>query len=185
MAGKRKVRRLAKEGEDLSKPSTWRLQHGTFGDPVREADPETGTPIALRRAVDTLGAMLANGTITVEMHEAGSMFRTQFRLAALDGVRTTQLVRMPRGTGDTLTERQISVRQKVAAAIDTLGGLHSPGGSSVWHVLGLECSMREWAMQRGWQGRPVSPAQAQGMFTAALSVLAMHYGLARQPRQAA
>ncbi|MBX6376683.1 MAG: hypothetical protein IRZ13_20955 [Acetobacteraceae bacterium] len=184
MAGK-KAKRAAKEREDLSKPSPWRLQHGGFGEAFRDADPETGTPVQHRRAVDSIGAMFANGTITPEMHEAGSIFRTQFRSAALDGVRTTQLVRVPSGTGDTLTERQVSARQKVAAAIDALGGLQSPGGSSVWHVLGLECSIREWALQQGWQGRPIAPAQAQGMFTAALSVLAVHYGLVRRPREAA
>jgi hypothetical protein len=40
-------------------------------------------------------------------------------------------------------------------------------------------------MSQGWQGRPIAPAQAQGMFTAALSVLAVHYGLLRRPREAA
>jgi hypothetical protein len=55
----------------------------------------------------------------------------------------------------------------------------------VWHVLGLECSIREWAMSQGWQGKPIAPAQAQGMFTAALSVLAVHYGLVRRRREAA
>jgi hypothetical protein len=42
-----------------------------FSDPIREADPEKGTPIAHRRAVDTLGLMLTNGTISPEMHDAG------------------------------------------------------------------------------------------------------------------
>ena len=184
MAAKGKARAKQKP-EDLSRPSKWRLQHGGFGEAVREADPETGTPVQHRRAVDTLGAMLANGTISPEMHEAGCVFRTQFRSAALDGMRTTQLIRMPKATGATLTERQVASRDRVAAALDALGGPGSPGGSAVWHVLGLECSIREWAMSQGWQGRPIAPAQAQGMFTAALSVLAVHYGLVRRPRKAA
>ena len=48
MAGKRKEKRAARE--DLAKPSKWRLQHGGFSGPIREADPETGTPVAHRRA---------------------------------------------------------------------------------------------------------------------------------------
>jgi hypothetical protein len=171
--------------EELSKPSPWRLQHGGFSEPMRDADPETGTPVQHRRAVDSIGAMLANGTITPEMHEAGAMFRTQFRGAALDGVRTTQLLRMPGGSGETMTERQVAARQRVLTALDVLGGLHSPAGSAVWNVLGLECSIREWGSQQGWQGRPIAPAQAQGMFTAALAVLATHYGLTLRPRMAA
>lgn len=177
--------RPKREPVDLSRPSRWRLQHGGLGDAVRTADPETGAPIQHRRAVDTIGAMLANGTITMEMHEAGCVFRTQFRSAMLDGMRTTQLIRIPRGAGDTLTERQVAARDKVTAALDTLGGPTSPGGSAVWHVLGLECSIREWAMSQGWRSRPIAPSQAQGMFTAALSVLAVHYGLLRRTREAA
>jgi hypothetical protein len=52
MAGKRKAKRVI---EDLSKPSKWRLQHGGFEDAVRGVDPETGCPIAHRRATDSLG----------------------------------------------------------------------------------------------------------------------------------
>jgi hypothetical protein len=60
----------------------------------------------------------------------------------------------------------------------TLGGPSSAPGSCVWHVVGLECSIREWAMRHGWNGRPVPASQAQGMLVAALAVLATHYGLA-------
>jgi hypothetical protein len=170
--------------EELSEPSRWRLQHGGFSQPVRDTDPETGTPVQHRRAVDSIAAMLGNGTITPEMHEAGAMFRTQFRAAALDGIRTTQLLRIPGGSGDTMTERQVSARQRVLSAMDVLGGLHSPGGSAVWHVLGLECSIREWGSQQGWQGRPIAPSQAQGMLVATLSVLAGHFGLVPRKRAA-
>ena len=47
---------------------------------------ETGLPVMHRRTVDTLGQMLANGTITQEMHDAGAVFRRQFRVAALDQI---------------------------------------------------------------------------------------------------
>lgn len=181
MAGRRKAKRSTVRREDLSKPSRWRLQHGGFGEPVREADPETGTPVAHRRAVDTLGAMLANGTITPAMHDAGAIFRAQFRAAALDALRAVPLVRIPGGTGDPLTERQAAARAKVAAAMEALGGVHNAAGSCIWHVVGLECSVREWAMRQGWGGRSVPASQAQGMLVAALAVLAGHYRLVRRP----
>lgn len=183
MAGKRKSKRAAQARDDLSKPSKWRLQHGGFSDPVREADPETGSPIAHRRAVDTLGLMLANGSITPQMHEAGTMFRMTFRLAALDGMRTTQLLRVPGGSSDLLTERQAVARRRLAAALGLFGGAESAGGSCLWHVLGLECSLREWALRQGWAGRPVHHVQAQGILLTALGVLAAHYGL--HPRERA
>ena len=182
MAGKRKTKRA--EREDLSKPSKWRLQHGGFSEPIREADPETGTPVQHRRAVDTLGLMLANGTITSEMHEAGATFRAEFRRAALDGLQVMPLLRISGATGAGLTERQMTGRDRVAAAIATLGGVDSAAGSVVWHVVGLECSVREWALQRGWAGRLVGPPQAQGMLVAALGMLAEFYRLTPRRRAA-
>ncbi|MBB5691716.1 hypothetical protein GXW77_09345 [Roseomonas alkaliterrae] len=184
MAGKRKAKRVTVPCEDLSKPSPWRLQHGWFDEGVRGKDPDTGTPILHRRAVDTLGMMLANGTITREMHEAGCMFRTAFRTAALDGMRTSALLYLPSSqAGLTLSERQAAARSRLAEALALLGGADSPGGSCLWHVVGLEHSLREWATHRGWSGRPVHHVQAQGMLVAALGVLAVHYGLV--PRRTA
>ena len=45
MAGKRKTK-TTKQKESMG-PSKWRLQHGGFSDPIREADPENGTPVAV------------------------------------------------------------------------------------------------------------------------------------------
>ena len=42
----------------------------------------------------------------------------------------------------------------------------------------------EWAIRRGWGGRPVAPPQAQGMLVATLCVLAAHFGLVATPRAA-
>lgn len=182
MAAKRKQKRT--KTPDTMGPSQWRLQHGDFTPPIREADPETGVPVAHRRAVDTLGAMQANGTITAEMFEAGGIFRRQFRAAMLDGLRAMPMIRIVGGGGNSITERQIAARDRVASAMEVLGGSESAAGSCVWHVVGLECSVREWAMQQGWGGRTVPATQAQGMLVAALSVLAAHYGLVSRGRAA-
>jgi hypothetical protein len=183
MAGKRKQKRSALGAEDLSKPTKWRLQHGAFSEPIRDADPETGSPVQHRRAVDTLGMMLANGTITPQMHEAGSIFRTLFRSAALDGIATSQLIRPAGATNDDIPNRQIDARRRVAQALDALGGHDSPAGSCVWFVVGLEFSVREWAMRQGWSGRLVHGPVAQGILVGALGTLAMHFGFT--PRQCA
>lgn len=183
MAGKRKPKVPKPKNDDLAKPSKWRMQHGGFSEPIREADPETGSPVQHRRAVDTLGLMLANGTITPQMYEAGSIFRTLFRSAALDGIATSQLIRLAGATGGDVPSRQINARRRINTALDALGGHDSPAGSCVWFVLGLEMSVREWSARQGWSGRSVGHAQAQGMLVAALGVLAVVYGLA--PRQRA
>ena len=177
MVGKRKPKVAKPKHDDLAKPSKWRLQHGGFSEPIREADPDTGSPVAHVRAVDTLGLMLANGNITPQMHEAGCIFRTLFRSAAIDSMSTSQLIRLPGSTAGTMSNRQIDARRRVLAALDALGGHDSPAGSCAWFVVGLEMSVREWAARRGWSGRPVPQPIAGGILVAALGILAMHFGL--------
>jgi hypothetical protein len=185
MAAKRPRRPQAKrERQDLAMPTKWRLQHGGFSDPIREADPETGLTVVHRRAVDTLGVMLSNGTITPAMHDAGQVFRTQFQRAALHGVRIASLLRITGTPQPSLTEAQGMAREKVARALAALGGFDSPCGSIAWHVLGLEISIRDWARRQGWGGRLMHPAQAQGTLISALGVLAAHYRLEIRPRAA-
>ena len=81
-----------------------------------------------------------------------------------------------KGNRAELTEAQIDARRRVDEAMDALGGLGSPAGGCVWHVVGLQRSIHQWAMRQGWGGRPINEKQAQGMLIAALGVLAWHYG---------
>ncbi|MGZ9059751.1 MAG: hypothetical protein ACXW14_10980, partial [Burkholderiaceae bacterium] len=64
-----------------------------------------------------------------------------------------------------------------ARALDALGGHGLPAASCVWHVVGMQTSIREWALRQGWGGRPVRQENAQGILVAALGVLAKHYGM--------
>ncbi len=149
-------------------------------EPVYEADPE-GRPVVHHRTVDTLGIMLRAGTISQEMHDAARDFQAQFTIACFDVVRCMSLMRLPGGSdpGD-LTEAQLDARRRVGKALDALGGLGSPAGSCAWHVVGLQRSLREWAMRQGWGGRPVRVEQAQGILVAALGVLMRYYGYGRR-----
>src|SRR5919106_477674 len=52
-------------------------------------------------------------------------------------------------------------------------------GSCVRHVVGLQRSVREWAIRQGWGGRPVRQEQAQGILVAARGMLAGHFGYER------
>ena len=182
MAVKRKGKRSNQGPEDVAKPTKWRLQHGEFTAPGYDADPEMGGVVVHRRAVDTLGMMLTNGTITPEMHDAGSLFTVLFRRAAIEHVATSAMLRLPGRATDNLSEASVHARIKIADAMDVLGGHDSASGSCAWHVLGCGTSVREWAIRRGWGGRPVLPPQAQGVLVATLSVLAAHFGLVARPR---
>jgi hypothetical protein len=143
---------------------------------VREMDPE-GRIVVHHRTVDTLGKMLRAGTITPEMHDAARDLQAAFIVANLDPLRALPILRVP-GTGrdPELNERQFHARRRVHKALEALGGLSSPAGSCVWHVVGLQRSVREWALRQGWGGRPVRQEQAQGILVAALGMLAAHAG---------
>jgi hypothetical protein len=149
---------------------------------VREKDPD-GRIVYHHRTVDTLGKMLRSGTITQEMHDVAKDFQAAFIIAQLDPLRALPVLRVP-GTGrePDLSERQLCARHRVHKAMAALGGIGSPAGSCVWHVVGLQRSVREWAMRQGWGGRPVRQEQAQGILVAALGTLAaqLGYGEARR-----
>jgi hypothetical protein len=124
------------------------------------------------RTVDTLGKMLRAGTITPEMHDAAKDFQAAFIIAQLDSLRALPVLRVP----DTGREPQLHARRQVHQAMSALGAIGSPAGSCVWHVVGLQRSVREWALRQGWGGRPVRQEQAQGILVAALGILAVHFG---------
>ncbi len=149
-------------------------------EPVYEADPD-GRPVVHHRTVDTLGIMLRAGTITREMHDAARDFQAQFTIARFDAIRCMPLVRLSGGGGGAdLSDAQVDARRRVGGALDALGGVGSPAGSCVWHVVGLQHSVREWAMRQGWGGRPINEKHAQGILIAALGVLAGYYGYGKR-----
>ncbi len=164
-------------------PAVYR--HGDLLEPVYEADPD-GRPVIHHRVVDTLGRMRKAGTITDGMHDAARDFQASFTIASyappvclpLDGVPGT-------GSRAELTDAQLDARRQVMRALDALGGIGSPAGGCVWHVVGLQCSIREWAMRQGWGGRAIGEKQAQGILIAGLGVLAAFYGYAGAPRSKA
>ena len=152
-------------------------------EPMCEADPD-GRPVVHHRTVDSIGLMLRAGTISAGMCDAARDFQARFTIAHFDAVRCMSLIRLPGGGGAAdLTDAQLDARRRVGAALDALGGLGSPAGSCVWHVVGLQRSVSEWARRQGWGGRPIRVEQAQGILIAALGVLAKYYGYGRSPRR--
>jgi hypothetical protein len=143
---------------------------------VREKDPD-GRIVYHHRTVDTLGKMLRAGTIDQAMHDAAKDFQAVFIIAQLDPLRALPVLRVP-GTGcePELNERQLDARRRVHEAMGALGGLSSPAGSCLWHVVGLQRSVREWAIHQGWGGRPVDHKAAAGILIAALGMLAAYFG---------
>lgn len=132
---------------------------------------------ARRYEVDTLSQMARRGSITPAMREAGEAFRELFRVAQLDPLSAIDLAK-PKVAGG-LLRRHLAVpghrieaaRAAVWRSVLAVGGPSSPAGSCVWHVIGCERSLKEWALEQGWNGRRISQETASGMLIAALGML--------------
>jgi hypothetical protein len=158
------------------------LPGGRKAEIIREGDPE-GRAVVHPRTIDTLGRMRRLGSITPSMYNAARDFQAQFTIAALDTLRGASLMRISGGGhAADLTDRQVAAREKVLRAMDVLGGINSPAGSCVWHVVGLEYSISQWATRQGWGGRLVRCESARGILIAGLGLLAAHHGY-QQPHQ--
>lgn len=150
---------------------------------AREKDPD-GRILVRHRTIDGLSRLLRSGAITEAMYDAGRVFQASFIVANLDPIRAAPMLRVSGcGRESDLSERQLDARRRVHAAMQALGGINSPAGSCLWHVVGLQRSVREWAIRQGWNGRPVRQEQAQGILIAALGMLARHsrYGEVKLP----
>jgi hypothetical protein len=156
-----------------------RLRHGPVELGPVIAD-EAGRPSRPYRAVDTLSIMERRGSITAGMRQAGEDFRRRFAVAQLDPLRALDLARLSLGDKPTRRDgpapglRVEAAREAVWRAIGAVGGIASPAGSCLWHVVGWEQSLKEWAHGQGWSGRRVSQEAASGILIAALGALEMH-----------
>jgi len=168
----------AAEREDILHPTPERLRRGGIDRLPRPIADETGRPARPYRAADTLMQMERRQTITPAMRQAGEDFRVLFHLAHLDPLRAADLHRLPREARETTqSDRRQEARRKVHAAMTALGGIPSPAGSCIWHIIGCEWTVKDWALREGWSGRPLKQETAAGILVGALGVLQAVYGL--------
>jgi len=159
-----------------SLPPRLKLPGGRAADAVYEADPD-GRPVVHHRTVDTIGTMLRKGTITPEMEAAARDFEHCFALAGLESLKAQDLCRVPgNGRPEPLRDRQLAARERVLNALDAVGGLGSPGGSAIWHIIGRGESIRSWSAHWAWSSRGINQDEARGVIVAALAVLSHHLG---------
>lgn len=162
-------------------PTPERRQHGPIERLERTIGDAAGRPARPYRAVDTLAIMHRRGSISAGMRQAGDDFRTRFAFAQLDPLRALDLSRLrvgerSQGAEDAGPALRIEAsRAAVWRAVQAVGGIGSPAGSCLWHVVGWERSLKEWALQQGWSGRRVSQEAASGILIAALGALESHF----------
>jgi hypothetical protein len=158
-----------------------RVQHGAVELVPGVIADTAGRPARPYRAVDTLTIMERRGSITAGMRQAGEDFRRRFVLAQLDPLRALDLSRLtlgdkPERRGDHAPGLRVeAARTAVWRAIRAAGGIASPAGSCLWHVVGWEQSVKQWAHEQGWAGRRVSQEAASGILIAALGALESHF----------
>jgi hypothetical protein len=176
----RRPRSVSRPDPDVS-PTPERRSHGVIERVDRAIGDEAGRPARPYRAVDTLAIMERRGTITAGMRQAGEDFRACFATAQLDPLSAFDISRQridPSSgfrSGQEPGARIEKAREAVWRAIVAVGGPHSAGGSCLWHVLGWERSLKEWALEQGWSGRRVSQEAASGVLIAALGALEAHF----------
>jgi hypothetical protein len=153
------------------------LQHGRvlgFSNVLADHDGHIGSPLI---RLPLLSRLEARGTISAAEAGAGERFHGLFRIAALDALRAASMERRtPGGTapGD-LSPAGERCRRRVSDAMTALGGAGSPAGGAIWHVCGLEWSVRQWAITAR---RPNE--QCSGILIGALAALAAHFSGGRR-----
>jgi hypothetical protein len=178
--------RMAAAGDQGAGPTPERRQHGAVERLARAVGDAAGHPSRPYRAVDTLAIMQRRGSITAPMRQAGEDFRARFAMAQLDPLRALDLShlrlgdRSPRPDSEGPGLRIEAARTAVWRAIQAVGGIASPAGSCLWHVLGWERSLKEWALEQGWSGRRVSQESASGILIAALGALESHFSIGKK-----
>jgi hypothetical protein len=113
---------------------------------------------------------------------AGERFATWFRIAALDELRAADWARPYVDGGGRIAElssRNQKARKEIDKAIRFVGGKGSTAGSCLWHVIGLEQSIRAWALGSSNADQPklgkvryMHHAAATGVLISALERLA-------------
>lgn len=183
MARRRKKKTKTARGNvpAIVMPTPERIAHGLVEAPthqIADARGEIGAPF---RGVDWLSLMARRGVVTEPMREAGERFADDFRLALLDPVRAVRLDRPRMQTGGTPQDPSdgvLGARRRIAGAQRALGGAGSPCERAAWHVLGFGRTVAEWCRADGGRMRADT---AKGILVGALGVLAVHYGIERNP----
>jgi hypothetical protein len=161
---------------DIIAPPPERYQHGPVERLEKAIGDHTGAVGRPYRSVDTLAIMERRGTITAAMRAAGETYREKFKTAQLDPLHAADLGRTRGNYGGAALALKIeAAREHIWRATLAVGGLASPGGSCLWHVLGWERSLKEWAIEQGWNHRQIAQETASGILVAALGMLEAHY----------
>ena len=152
------------------RPTREALRHDTF-DRGWQVDKEIGHGY---RRVCSLTKMHRSGAITEAQLDAALRFRTTFERAQLHGIKSRAFDPTPRSQnriGGNMANSVMYARDRVAHAIDALGGMGSPVAEVAWWVVGLGLGVEEYATRARWNGKGLSAPVVSGLVIGAVSLL--------------
>lgn len=157
-------------------PTPERGQHDPIRREVVPLDAQGERGVAWR-AVDTIGLMLARGTISREEHAACERFRAAFYAARLDPLIAPDVGRIPgQGRPEHLTARLVHAREEVHRVIRELGGMGTPCAEAIWWVVGAEYTCAAFARRMRFStSRSMSDDSAERLLRRAVPALAAVY----------
>jgi hypothetical protein len=148
-------------------PTPERWARGDVARAKHQVQDSAGRPGAPFIAIDLLSKLFRDQRITDDELKAGYRFRGDFTYGHLDALRAADV---SRGRVDGARFRRdfgISIyeaRRRAMDAIDVLGGIASPVGSCVRHVVGAGETLKLWATSR-YTTRQVSENAASGCYS--------------------
>lgn len=181
-----KLKALTKASRDAAVaalPTRERLSQSPV-EQVTERDAD-GWTVTHCRAVDTIGRLIRGGMLDVDCGDSADRFRRDFHRARFEPLCAADLRRV-RGAGghEEILDAVEDARQRVWDAMNHLGGLATPAGSIVWHVIGLESTLRDWSLRQVLgAGRTLRQEVATGILIGALGVLNGYYSQRRRQRR--
>jgi hypothetical protein len=138
------------EVPDLISPTPERMRRGSVALLERQIERRDETEFGIPHiAIDLLVRMEGNNRINRDERVAGERFRDWFRLAQLDSLKAADMARPYVDGGGAIPELEPHnerARNEITRAIRWVGGIGSSAGSCLWHVIGLDESLRKWAI---------------------------------------
>ncbi|HEV2303812.1 MAG TPA: hypothetical protein VGR91_19775 [Stellaceae bacterium] len=150
-------------------PTPERLAHGIVEWPDRAIADEFGSPSRPCVAVDFIVLLERRGEITAAMRQAAGEFRAAFLRARFEKLKAGDPGRL---RAPAAASEPDAARRRLWRALLAAGPLGSPESSCLWHVVGLDRGLADWALQYR-----IPTFLAGAVLVRALRALALHYRL--------
>ncbi len=138
---------------------------------ILDAEDMLGWPF---KALDAIDIMRRRGVLTDDQVAAAREFRDKWDCAHLEALKAADVGRVPVSGANpqrTMSDSVYAARRWIWRRVDGLGGLASPSGSIVVHVVGFGDTIRDWCVKQAFRTRSYDQRVASGILIGALDSL--------------